>query len=183
MASYPSSGVAVYVDANVTGAPEAASSAHVVDTSPAAWTRLPLASRISRDEGVSMSPHRRANAESMNSDEAPLSSSSVAVTPLIVPRSLNRLAGWLRTPWSSSGGSVAVSWPRVESVGGMAGVLNVSAGGVAIGDGDGLMVSVDESEGECERVVAMDGDGECECLSDARCAARACPLDAWRRPA
>src|SRR5680860_298983 len=77
---------------------------------------LPSASFTVRSDEVSVSPQRRANSGSMNSLEAPLSRSSVAVCPLNVPRSLNKRAGWLRTPWSSSGGSESLTVSDVGTI-------------------------------------------------------------------
>src|SRR5680860_1205840 len=97
----------------------------------------PSASCTVRSDEVSVSPQRRANSGSMNSLEAPLSRSSVAVCPLNVPRSLNKRAGWLRTPWSSSGGS--------ES-------LTVSE--------EGTIPSEDEDEGEDANESASEDEGD-----------------------
>jgi len=76
-----------------------------VATCPRALTMDPSANLTEREEGVSVRSQRWAKVGSMKSVEAPLSTSAVASWRPKKTRSLKRRAGWLRAPWSSSGGS------------------------------------------------------------------------------
>jgi hypothetical protein len=102
----------------------------------------------------------------MNSPDAPESSRSVAACPPKYPRSLNREAGWLRTPWSSSGGSEVVA--GLVPCGGVASgadpeavvvVIVVVAGADPSGSGEGdASASAEkrcEGEGESDECDAM----------------------------